>query len=165
MKIAHFNKLPRPELHQELFKCCSSLSWVESLTKRRPYRDFSDLIEQAKDVWFNLPEKDWLEAFSGHPQIGNLSTLKEKYSSTTNWASGEQSSVEFASDKVLKDLKDLNDTYYRNFGFIFIVCATGKSASEMLDLLRLRINNTREQEIKNAADEQFKITKLRLEKL
>ena len=165
MKISDINKLPRPELHQILFKCCSSLAWVENLSKKRPFSDFSHFVDEAESVWNSLGERDWLEAFSGHPQIGDLSTLKEKYGNTSSWASGEQSGVSVASETTIKELADYNHRYLKKFGYIFIVCATGKSADEMLELLKKRIDNSAEEELQIAGMEQFKITKLRLEKL
>lgn len=165
MKIEELNKLPRPELHQEFFKCCSSMAWVENLAKRRPFRDLTHLIDEAENVWDTMRERDWLEAFSGHPQIGDLKTLEKKYSETSDWASGEQSGVNHASRGVLVELADYNKRYLKKFGFIFIVCASGKSASSMLKILKDRFENSRNQEVKTAAVEQFKITKIRLEKL
>ena len=165
MNIEEINKLPRPELHQEFFRCCSSLNWVETLVKKRPFQDISHLMNEAEIVWYSLNEQDWLEAFSGHPQIGDLSTLREKYGNTSAWASTEQKAVGNASEQTLLELADFNKKYLKKFGFIFIVCATGKSADEMLQLLKKRIDNEYSFELKIAADEQFKITKLRLEKL
>ena len=165
MKVNELNKLPRPELHQIFFSCCSSMSWVENLSKKRPFRDFTHLVDEAELVWNSLSKRDWLEAFAGHPLIGDLSTLKEKYGNTSDWASGEQSGVDQASEEVLIELADYNKIYLKKFGFIFIVCATGKSANEMLELLKSRLENSLEDEIHIAASEQFKITKLRLEKL
>lgn len=165
LTIEQINKMPRPELHQELFKCCSSMAWVENLAKKRPFLGMTHLIEEAQKLWDSLGERDWLEAFSGHPQIGDLATLEQKYGNTADWASGEQSGVGAASREVLLELADYNKKYLKKFGFIFIVCATGKSANEMLDLLKSRIDNTRSDEILIAGAEQFKITKIRLEKL
>ena len=165
MKIEHLNKLPRPELHQELFTCCSSMAWVENFAKKRPFKDISHLMSEAENVWNSLGERDWLEAFAGHPQIGDISTLEKKYAATSDWASSEQSGVGSASKETLLELSDFNKKYLKKFGFIFIVCATGKSAQEMLDLLKARIDNEREIELKIAAAEQYKITKIRLEKL
>ena len=119
----------------------------------------------AERAWNACNESDWLEAFSHHPKIGDVSTLREKFAATAAWASNEQSGTRNASDEVLTELADLNNTYEARFGFIFIVCATGKTAEEMLDLLKARIDNYREKEIHIAAAEQLKITKLRLEKL
>ncbi len=165
LTLEHLNRLPRPELHQEFFNCCSSMAWVENLAKRRPFESMIHLMDEAKKVWESLGERDWLEAFSGHPQIGDLSTLEKKYGSTSDWATGEQSGVGVAREEVLLELADYNKKYLKKFGFIFIVCATGKSAAEMLAMLKSRINNDNNEEMQIAADEQFKITKIRLEKL
>ena len=97
MKIQDINKIPRPELHQEFFKCCSSMAWVENLAKCRPFKNISHLMEEAEKIWFSLEKKEWLEAFSGHPQIGDLSSLQEKYGNTSKMASKEQSGVDDAT--------------------------------------------------------------------
>jgi 2-oxo-4-hydroxy-4-carboxy-5-ureidoimidazoline decarboxylase len=106
-----------------------------------------------------------LEAFEQHPKIGDINSLKKQYANTVAWASNEQAGVDAASDEVLQALAKGNDDYERKFGYIFIVCATGKSAGEMLELLQSRLTNDPESEIKIGAEEQNKITKLRLEKL
>ena len=110
-------------------------------------------------------EKDWKEAFSHHPKIGDLESLKKKFSSTAGWASDEQSGVNTASQQIIEALADGNKKYEEKFGYIFIVCAAGKSAEEMLAIFKSRLQNSPEVEIEIAADEQNKITKLRIEKL
>jgi 2-oxo-4-hydroxy-4-carboxy-5-ureidoimidazoline decarboxylase len=122
-------------------------------------------MAKAKEKWYECKEKDWLQAFEHHPKIGDLNSLKIKFADTTAWASDEQSEVNRAAHKILEDLARGNDDYEKKFGYIFIVCATGKTAKEMLDLLKARLLNDTEDEIKIAAEEQNKITKLRLEKL
>lgn len=112
-----------------------------------------------------LSDEDWLQAFDAHPKIGDVTSLKKKYANTHSLASGEQSATAAADESVLQRLKNGNDAYADKFGFIFIVCATGKSADEMLALLEARLPNTRAQEIENAAREQAKITHIRLDKL
>lgn len=165
MNLDTFNSMGRNDARGELIKCCSSLAWVENMEKARPYETLHDFLKKAEAVWFSLGERDWLEAFSGHPKIGDLKSLQKKYANTATWASGEQSSVSVASEETLKELANYNDLYEKKFGFIFIVCATGKSADEMLLLIKDRYNNNRETELKSAAEEQNKITKIRLEKL
>jgi 2-oxo-4-hydroxy-4-carboxy-5-ureidoimidazoline decarboxylase len=122
-------------------------------------------LEDAEEQWYECTEADWLEAFTHHPKIGDIDSLKKKFASTATWAAGEQSGAAAASQKVLEDLAKGNDDYEKKFGFIFIVCATGKTAEEMLQLLQDRLPNKKEDELKIAMDEQNKITKLRLEKL
>ena len=112
-----------------------------------------------------MTEADYLQAFEGHPKIGDITSLKAKYANTKELASGEQSAVDEASDEVLERLAQGNDTYQEKFGFIFLVCATGKSAAEMLALLEMRLPNDRATELINAAEEQRKIFHIRLGKM
>lgn len=134
------------------------------MAKERPYKSKDELLLQAEKIWFSLSESDWLEAFAAHPKIGDISSLQKKFQATASTAANEQSGVNTANTETLKEFARLNQEYEAKFGFIFIVFATGKSAQEMLDLLKARIHNSREQELKSAAREQSKITRLRLEK-
>jgi 2-oxo-4-hydroxy-4-carboxy-5-ureidoimidazoline decarboxylase len=165
MAIQDFNSLPDQELKEALFKCCGSHKWVDRLSVLFPMRDEEHLFSDAEQLWYDLEEKDWLEAFTHHPKIGDLNSLKEKFANTAKWASGEQAAVNNTSDDVLRELAEGNQLYENKFGFIFIVCATGKSAEEMLSLLKSRLPNSHEMEIKIAMGEQNKITRIRLEKL
>lgn len=128
-----------------------------------PAEDLVDLLENAEEVWYECSEDEWKEAFTQHPRIGDLETLKEKYGSTP--AAGEQAAVLAASPQTLQALSDANQEYEKKFGFIFIVCASGKSAEEMLGMIHTRLKNSPAEELRNAADEQMKITRMRLEKL
>ena len=163
--IEVLNTLGRDELKEKFFKCCSSHQWVDQLLNFRPFDNLSNLKILAENIWFDLTEKDWLEAFDGHPKIGDVESLKEKYNKSKSWSENEQAGVNQASEQTIQELSKLNEQYLNQNGFIFIVCATGKSAEEMLELLKQRIGNSRDQELKIAAIEQDKITKLRLEKL
>jgi len=135
------------------------------MIEARPFSDNEDVHAKAETVWEGLNREDWLEAFEHHPKIGERKPTSEKISSTKGWAAEEQAGTAQAATKTLDELHHLNLEYFNKFGFIFIVCATGKSADEMLQLLRERFSNTAEEEIEIAAGEQLKITKLRLEKL
>ncbi|MNT52311.1 OHCU decarboxylase [compost metagenome] len=119
----------------------------------------------AEHIWRGLGPEDWKEAFEHHPRIGDLDSLKAKYANTRDWAAGEQSGAASAPEEVLQALAEGNQTYEAKFGHLFIVCATGKTAKEMLDLLQARLPNAPQVELGIAADEQRKITRLRLEKL
>ena len=130
-----------------------------------PLADVETLMDEAKTKWNELAETDWREAFTYHPKIGDVNSLKEKFASTSTWAEGEQGAVKEASQAALEALAAGNDEYERKFGYIFIVCATGKSVDEMLALLQARLVNSLEDEIVIAMGEQGKITRLRLEKL
>jgi len=124
-----------------------------------------ELMSRSGDVWAGLEETDYLEAFWAHPRIGDVDSLREKYANTKAIAGGEQAGVDSADEATLMRLAAANDEYVDKFGFIFIVCATGKSAKQMLEILEARLPNGRDAEIANAAAEQLKITKIRLEKL
>ena len=135
------------------------------MEQSRPFSDFANLQETADKLWKKSSEEDLLQAFDGHPEIGDVSTLREKYKNTASSAGHEQSAVNAASDKTLSALAKGNQDYKDKFGFIFIVCASGKTADEMLELLLERLPNSRERELINAGEEQRKITQIRLEKL
>jgi 2-oxo-4-hydroxy-4-carboxy-5-ureidoimidazoline decarboxylase len=165
MTIAEFDHLPIEQKRELLQKCCGSKAWIDKMIGAPPLEDLVDLVETAEEKWWECSEKDWLEAFEHHPKIGDINSLMKKYANTAAWASNEQSGVDAASDEILTALAKGNEDYEQKFGHIFIVCATGKSAGEMLEILQSRLPNTAEDEIKIAADEQLKITKLRLEKL
>ena len=108
---------------------------------------------------------DWREAFAHHPKIGDVESLRRKFASTSVWTAGEQSGVVGAEEAVLTALAEGNAAYEARFGYIFIVCATGKSAGEMLEILQTRLLSGPRTELRVAAEEQKKITRLRLEKL
>jgi 2-oxo-4-hydroxy-4-carboxy-5-ureidoimidazoline decarboxylase len=132
---------------------------------KRPFISNEQMIEEAKKIWADMKKSDYIEAFSGHPKIGDIDSLRKKFSSTQSWTSQEQSGVAGAEEEILKGLARGNAEYEKKFGYIFIVCATGKTAKEMLDILRDRLKNPPEKEIQNAAKEQEKILQIRLEKL
>jgi 2-oxo-4-hydroxy-4-carboxy-5-ureidoimidazoline decarboxylase len=146
-------------------QCCTSERWINSMVSARPYASSRDVRSQADDHWRNLREEDYLQAFEGHPKIGDVGSLKAKYANTKELAAGEQSGMTVAADDVINTLAKGNFNYEEKFGFIFIVCATGKSAQEMSDLLQVRLPNERATELGNAAEEQRKIFQIRLNQL
>ena len=165
MTLHDLNTLPKQQLKEELTKCCGSSAWVNKMLPFFPADDLVELLEDAEEQWWKCNEDDWKEAFTHHPKIGDIESLKKKFASTTQWASGEQSGMNTASLQTIEALAEGNKRYEAKFGYIFIVCATGKSAGEMLAILQERLKNDPKDEIEIAADEQNKITKLRLEKL
>ena len=166
MTLTELNSLPKPVLAEALQKCCGSMAWVENMVAQFPLANAESLMGQAQARWNQLSEADWREAFTHHPQIGgDVEALRAKFASTSTWAEGEQASVKTASQETLEALATGNEDYERKFGYIFIVCATGKTAAEMLALLQARLPNKPEDEILLAAAEQDKITRIRLEKL
>jgi 2-oxo-4-hydroxy-4-carboxy-5-ureidoimidazoline decarboxylase len=165
MTIAEFNLLSETERYDALFKCCGSKAWANLMLTVFPVDSLADLLISADEKWAQCEEEDYLEAFTHHPKIGDKNSLKEKFAATAAWASNEQSGVNTAPDDVIDALAKGNQDYEEKFGYIFIVCATGKSASEMLWLLESRLPNDPDKEIEIAAGEQAKITRIRLEKL
>jgi 2-oxo-4-hydroxy-4-carboxy-5-ureidoimidazoline decarboxylase len=141
--LHEFNILPKQQLIEELTKCCGSASWVKQMLPFIPADDMIELLEDAEEQWWQCNEEDWKEAFTHHPKIGDVESLTKKFASTSQWALGEQSGVNIASAEAIK----------------------AKSAEEMLGLLQARLKNDPKEEIQIAAEEQNKITKLRIEKL
>jgi 2-oxo-4-hydroxy-4-carboxy-5-ureidoimidazoline decarboxylase len=164
MNIETFNHLSIAEKKSALFKCCGSTKWSSQLAEIN-FSSLNELKSESDAIWNSLSESDWHEAFSHHPKIGDVESLKKKFASTAQWATSEQSGVQDADIKMLEELRDYNNLYEKKFGYIFIVCATGKSAEEMLDLLKKRLINNPDFEGRIAAEEQNKITHLRLDKL
>ncbi len=154
------------EAREALTRCCGSSRWVAGMLSRRPFGDDASLERAADEVWATATPDDVREALSHHPEIGaDLDELRRRFASTATWSSGEQSGVSAASDETLHALRDGNRRYRERYGHTFVVCATGKSADEMLALLRERERNAPEHELSVAAAEQGKITKIRLRKL
>ena len=165
MTLNQLNRLDDAAARAALERCCGARRWVDGVCAARPFRDRAALFEAAERAFGGLERADWLEAFAHHPRIGDLASLRAKYASTAAWAGEEQRGAAGAGEAVLTALAEGNRAYEERFGYIFIVCATGKSADQMLALLRARMPNPPEREIGNAAGEQMKITRLRLEKL
>jgi len=163
--LSKLNKSTSKEAFGSFMQCNTSETWCEHMTTGRPYPDYQSILDNADKIWQESTEKDLLQAFEGHPEIGDVSTLREKYRNTEKLAGHEQSGVNTATENTLQSLSQGNKDYKEKFGFIFIVCASGKSADEMLALLLERLPNSREEELKNAAEEQRKITHIRLDKL
>ena len=150
------------EARELLRTCCGSDRWIERMVSLRPFGTTESALQAARDAWFALEPADWIEAFGHHPRIGDRDALRRKFASTRELSEREQSGVNEAGEEVLSALLQGNKDYENRFGYIFIVCATGKSAEEMLQLLRARLINPPEQEILVAAEEHAKICELRL---
>jgi OHCU decarboxylase len=163
--LRQLNSLPPAEATAELLKCCGSTRWAREMCGRRPFLDSRELTEAADRVWLGLSREDWLEAFRSHPKIGGRGAERETGERARRWSEEEQKGTRGAAPDVLEELAEANREYEQRFGHIFIVCATGKSAAEMLALLRRRLGNDPEAELRVAAEEQRRITRLRLEKL
>ena len=155
--LSCLNTMPREKAEAELRGCCGSTRWVEEMLSRRPFRQPADLGNASDEIWWRLDREDWLEAFRAHPRIG----VKAAH----QWSKEEQAGIERADVKQLAELADANRVYESHFGYIFIVCASGKTTDEMLAILRERLQNDPGHEVRVAAEEQRRITRLRLDKL
>lgn len=163
--IERLDSLPQQEAEAELLKCCGSTRWARAVASRRPFESDDELMSAADEVWWGLDESDWLEAFSRHPKIGEQKAAPSQTQTERGWSAAEQSRVGEADEAAREELARLNRVYEERFGYIFIVCAAGRSAAEMLALLRARLGNDAETEIRIAAEQQRQITRLRLRKL
>ena len=162
MTLEELNTLKDRAAIEMFHSCCHCWRWARQMVISRPFKSFGALQEQADEHWARATHDEILEAFAGHARIGDMESLKSRYSSTTG---EEQGQVLQTCEGVLRELYELNLEYERRHGFIFIVCATGKSAEEMLELLKRRIDNSTAQEMINGAQEQRDIIQLRLHKL
>jgi OHCU decarboxylase len=162
--IGKLNRLGAEEARAALLSCCGSTKWAAEVAALRPFWDVGQLLHLAGRVWRELGREDWLEAFRAHPKIGESKAERETGAEARRWAEGEQARARDASDETRTALAEANREYERRFGFIFIVCATGKTAEEMLALLRERMDDDPEAELRIAAGEQWRITELRLKK-
>lgn len=162
--VAIFNEMDSDAAIREMLRCCGSRTWCKRMVQARPYCDPMALRLAADRAFEKLSEADWLEAFSHHPKIGAIGSLRMKFAGNREWSTGEQAGAINVDEATIVALADGNAVYEARFGFIFLVCATGKSAAEMLAILQARLPNDRHTEIKLAAIEQQKITYLRLDK-
>jgi 2-oxo-4-hydroxy-4-carboxy-5-ureidoimidazoline decarboxylase len=165
MTLEELNTMPAADARDAFTRCCGASAWVEAMTARRPFASAGQLLEVAREQWETLARDDWREAFTHHPKIGDLASLERTYASTADLASREQAAVSKATRAVLEALAEGNGAYEQRFGYIFIVCASGKSAEEMLEALKDRLGNDPESEIEIAANEQWQIMRLRLDTL
>ena len=163
--VARLNALPADQAERELLTCCGARAWARRMAEARPFADEAALFETADAVWWGLTEADWLEAFRSHPKIGEKKAEAGQTGREKAWSAGEQSGMDAAADATRAALAEGNRAYAARFGHIYIVCATGKTADEMLSILRSRLDNDAATELRVAAEEQRKITRIRLEKL
>jgi 2-oxo-4-hydroxy-4-carboxy-5-ureidoimidazoline decarboxylase len=163
MTIEDLNALPAADAREALARCCGASEWVERMVGRRPFVNLNHLLGIAHAFWMGLGHDGWREAFTHHPRIGDLESLRRRFASTADLASREQAAVAGVSRAVLEALAEGNRAYEERFGYIFIVFASGRSADEMLALLNGRLGNDPETEWVIAAKEQWKIMRLRLD--
>src|SRR5437762_3165467 len=165
MTLGELNRWQSANAEAEFLKCCGSQRWASAMTAARPFANIDELLTKADRTWSSLRPEDWLEAFRAHPKIGEKKAAAAQSKEAQQWSAQEQSGINDAAADTIAALADCNRDYEQRFGFIFIVCATGKSSEEMLAILRARLQNDAEAEIAVAAEEQRKITRIRLEKL
>jgi OHCU decarboxylase len=163
--LSWLNSLPSTEAVKELLQCCGSTRWAKQIAEARPYSTPEALFASANEIWWSLDRNDWLEAFRSHPKIGEKKAAEPVSTQAHQWSGQEQSGVATASEETVDSLATLNRAYEEKFGFIFIICATGKTSGEMLSALRERLEHDAVNELPIAAAEQSKITVLRLKKL
>ena len=163
--LRHLNLLQPEAAEGEFLKCCGSKKWTQQMSRHLPFRGERDLLETAEQVWWSLDSEDWLEAFRSHPKIGEEKAATQASADSLSWSRKEQKGVANAGPRALELLRELNRHYEEKFGFIYIVCATGKNSEELLQILQERLENEPETELRIAAEEQALITQLRLQKL
>jgi OHCU decarboxylase len=169
--LAAWNAAGEPEALEAMLACCGSKRWAQAMVAQRPIANVRALSEAADRLWSEAQEPDWLEAFACHPRIGERhATVIAKHPTyrvaarSSGWSQQEQSAASAADELVLSELAEDNERYEQRFGFTYIVCATGKSAAEMLTILKQRLAKDRETELREAAEQQRQIMQIRLGK-
>jgi 2-oxo-4-hydroxy-4-carboxy-5-ureidoimidazoline decarboxylase len=162
--LARWNDLPSKEAAEEILPCCGSKAWAEKMATQRPIVDEIALLAACDKACESLAESDWLEAFRSHPRIGERSALAPTPARSAAWSGEEQRKVELESDDVKRKMAEGNRTYEERFGRTFIICATGKSAPEILEQMKRRLQNDDPTELCEAAEQQRQIARLRLKK-
>jgi OHCU decarboxylase len=163
--LERLNDLAADAAASEFLKCCGSPRWAHDMSAARPFHSLDEMLARADQIWWSLDQTDLLEAFRAHPKIGETKAAAGQSAEAQKWSAQEQSGVAQASAGTISELAERNREYEDRFGFIFIVCASGKSSEEMLAIIDARLQNDAETELRAAAGEQSKITRLRLEKL
>jgi 2-oxo-4-hydroxy-4-carboxy-5-ureidoimidazoline decarboxylase len=162
--LERWNNLAFEEAEKEILPCCGSKAWARGITGRRPLLSESELLAASDEIWTRLSESDWTEAFRSHPRIGGSRAADSATVRSTKWSAQEQQGVAVADGDVKTALAEANREYERRFGRIFIVCATGKAASEILQIIQGRMQNDKNTELREAAEQQREIMRLRLRK-
>lgn len=160
--LAHWNSMDAALAACNILPCCGSHLWAEKLSAMRPFADEHTLFATSDSVWLGLPEAAWQEAFDSHPRIGQHHAQKQAATESLRWSEQEQKAALSPDATATRDLEDANQRYEEHFGRIFIVCAAGRSAQEILDLLEARMSNNPATELREAVEQQRQITQLRL---
>jgi 2-oxo-4-hydroxy-4-carboxy-5-ureidoimidazoline decarboxylase len=162
--LDHWNRLPVEQAISAILPCCASTAWAQGMAGRRPLPDETTLLTTSDETWENLGQSDWMEAFKSHPRIGESKPPQPAPSQSVAWSAQEQKEVEDAGGALRIALEEGNREYERRFDRIFIVCAAGKSAAEILQILQRRLQNDAATDLREAAEQQRQITQIRLKK-
>jgi 2-oxo-4-hydroxy-4-carboxy-5-ureidoimidazoline decarboxylase len=162
--LERWNAVPVAEAVKEILPCCGSKAWAGGMAARRPFPDVTTLLAASDETWSNLGAAEWMEAFHSHPRIGESRAAQSASAQSATWSVQEQRDVAAAGDAVKITLAEANREYEQRFRHIFVVCATGKSAPEILAILRRRLQNDDATELREAAEQQRQITRIRLTK-
>lgn len=162
--LARWNALPEMEAEEEIVPCCGSQQWARELARLRPFGSSAELSAASDRVWWSLGHEDWEEAFRSHPRIGERKAPVAATNKSAAWSRQEQDGIQAQDAATLAELARRNEEYEARFGRVFLVCAAGKSAAEMLEILKWRLDNDSERELREAAEQQRQITQLRLRK-
>jgi 2-oxo-4-hydroxy-4-carboxy-5-ureidoimidazoline decarboxylase len=160
--LSRWNALDAESATREVLPCCGSSAWAAQLTAKRPIADELSLLETSSAVWFSLPEEAWQQAFDTHPRIGQKHAQTQATEKSLRWSAQEQHTALSEDEAAKLALEEANRHYEQRFGRIFIVCASGKSAREILSILDQRMTNDASTELREAAEQQRQITELRL---
>jgi 2-oxo-4-hydroxy-4-carboxy-5-ureidoimidazoline decarboxylase len=161
--LSSWNAASVDEALDAMVACCGAQRWAAAMVARRPIGSVEKLSEAADEVWSTMEEADWMEAFACHPRIGERKATHASAQSAA-WSRQEQMSANTAAERILSDLAAGNARYQQRFGFTYIVCATGRSAEEMLEILNRRLASDRAAELREAAEQQRQIMQIRLGK-
>ncbi len=163
-KLAAWNAADATKARNAMLACCGSKRWADAMVALRPIASVAALSEEADRVWATMQEADWLEAFACHPRIGERKVSAHAGAQSVAWSRSEQAQTNSASENLLDEIAAGNQEYEESFGFTYIVCATGKSAEEMLAILKRRLGSSREAELHEATEQQRQIMQIRLGK-
>ena len=162
--LTRWNQLPADEAAREILPCCSSTAWAHRMAARRPLADEEALLAASDETWRNLDEPAWTEAFRSHPRIGETRAEQPSHARSAVWSAQEQQKAALTGDDIKIALAEGNREYEQRFKRIFIVCASGKTAPEILEILRHRLQNDPEVELHEAAEQQRQIMQLRIKR-
>ena len=163
--VRRLDTLPEPDAASELRSACASTKWVRAMLDARPFTSAERVFAAADSAWASTSADDWHEAFRAHPRIGEKKAAAAVRPDAQAWSGSEQSGMNAADTKARSDMAEANRAYEERFGFVYIVCATGLSADELLSRARMRLGNTADEELRTAAEEQHAITHLRLKRI